>query len=33
MDNVEYNLFYEKELDYASKIMSTYGFLAEEGDK
>ena len=33
MDNVEYNLFNLKEPDYASKIMSTYGYLVEEGDK
>ena len=33
MDNAEYNLFNLKELDYASKIISAYGCLVEEGDK
>ena len=33
MDNVEYYFFNLKEPDYTSKIMSTYGCLAEEGDE
>ena len=33
MDNVEYNFFNLKELDYTSKIMSIYGCLTEEEDE
>ena len=33
VDNVEYYIFDLKEPEYASKIMSTYGCLAEEGEE
>ena len=33
MDNVEYYIFNLKEPEYTSKIMSTYGCLAEEGEE